>query len=320
MTGRETTALNWPRLWSIVVAKADLRDAKMTQSDTRPQVLVSTTWLEERLSDPSIAVAEVNTDLETGYHQGHIPGAVGWHLHRDLEDQTKRDIPGPSQLEELLGRSGIDNATTVVLYGDGNNRSATWAFWLLKHYRHADVRLLDGGRIKWVAEGRPLSSDAPTLMSRTYRAGIPDKSLRATRDHIVANLGSPSLTLLDTRTYDEYVGQLSASSEIYRNGRIPGAVHIPWDDGATEDGAFRPADELRRLYEQKGVTADQEVVAYCRLGVRASYSWFVLKYLLGYERVRNYDGSWTEWGNSIGVPIETGMRVDIRGSAVQEGG
>ena len=295
----------------------------MTQSDARSQVLVSTTWLEERLAGPSIVVAEVNTDLEAGYNQGHVPGAVGWHLHRDLEDQTRRDIPGASQLEELLGRSGIDNATTVVLYGDGNNRSATWAFWLLKHYRHDDVRLLDGGRTKWVEEGRTFSTDAPMPTPKTYKAGIPDKSLRATRDHIVTNLDSSSLTLLDTRTYDEYVGQLSESqSEIYRNGRIPGAVHIPWDDGATEDGTFRSADELRRMYQEKGVTADQEVVAYCRLGVRASYSWFVLKYLLGYERVRNYDGSWTEWGNSIGVPIETGDRAQpltIGPSIPQEG-
>ncbi|MCH8206185.1 MAG: sulfurtransferase [Chloroflexi bacterium] len=281
----------------------------MTQSHSRPEVLVSTDWLEEHLGDPSIVVAEVNTDLEAGYDRGHVPGAVGWHLHRDLEDQTRRDIPGPSQLEELLSRSGIENTTTVVLYGDGNNRSATWAFWLLKCYRHKDVRLLDGGRAKWVAEGRPLSPETPVPTPKAYRACIPDKSLRATREHIVANLHSPSLRLLDTRTSEEYSGRIPSEAPqpgIYRNGRIPGAVHIPWDDGATEDGTFRSADELRGMYEGKGVTPDQEIVAYCRLGVRASYSWFVLKYLLGYERVRNYDGSWTEWGNSVGVPIETG--------------
>jgi thiosulfate/3-mercaptopyruvate sulfurtransferase len=281
----------------------------MTHPQSLPEPLVSTVWLEEHLGYPSIVVAEVNTDLATGYDQGHIPGAVGWHLHRDLEDQTRRDIPGPSQFGELLGRSGIDADTTVVLYGDGNNRSATWAFWLLKLYRHKDVRLLDGGRAKWVAEVRPLSTETAAVTPKDYIAGIPDKSLRATREHIVSNLRSPSLKLLDTRTSDEYAGRTPSDAPqpgIYRNGRIPGAVHVPWDDGATEDGAFRPADELRRMYEEKGVTADQEIVAYCRLGVRASYSWFVLKYLLGYERVRNYDGSWTEWGNSIGVPIETG--------------
>ena len=282
----------------------------MTQSKTRPQVLVSTSWLEEHLDDPAIVVAEVNTDLEASYRTGHVPGAVGWDLHHDLEDQTRRDVPTPSQLAALLGSSGIDNATGVVLYGDGNNRSATWAFWLLKYYRHDDVRLLDGGRAKWIAEGRPLSTETATPSVKPYRPRIPDRSLRATRDHIVANLGSKSLSLLDTRTHDEYAGNAAASSQgqadIYRNGRIPGAVHVAWDDGAATDGAFRPADELRRLYEKKGVTPDQEVVAYCRLGVRASYSWFVLKYLLGYERVRNYDGSWTEWGNSVGVPIEIG--------------
>ena len=282
----------------------------MTQSKVRPQVLVSTAWLEEHLDDPAIVVAEVNTDLEVGYRQGHVPGAVGWDLHRDLEDQTRRDVPSASQLAALLGRSGIDNATAVVLYGDGNNRSATWAFWLLKYYRHDDVRLLDGGRVKWVAEGRPLSTETAAPSAKSYRPGIPDRSLRATQDHIAVNLGSPLLSLLDARTYDEYVGNTAASSpgqaEIYRNGRIPGAVHVPWDDAAVEDGAFRPAGDLRRMYEQKGITPDREVIAYCRLGVRASYSWFVLKYLLGYERVRNYDGSWTEWGNSVGVPIETG--------------
>ena len=282
----------------------------VTQSKTQPQVLVSTSWLEEHLDDPAIVVAEVNTDPEAGYRTGHVPGAVGWDLHHDLEDQTRRDVPGPSQLAALLGSSGIDNATVVVLYGDGNNRSATWAFWLLKYYRHDDMRLLDGGRAKWIAEGRPLSTETATPSVKPYRPRIPDRSLRATRDHIAANLDSKSLSLLDTRTHDEYAGNNTASSpgqaEIYRNGRIPGAVHVAWDDAAATDGAFRPADELRRLYEEKGITSDQEVVAYCRLGVRASYSWFVLKYLLGYERVRNYDGSWTEWGNSVGVPIEIG--------------
>ncbi len=282
----------------------------MTQSKARPQVLVSTAWLKEHLDDPAIVVAEVNTDLEAGYRTGHVPGAVGWDLHRDLEDQTRRDVPRSSQLATLLGSSGIDNATVVVLYGDGNNRSATWAFWLLKYYRHDEVRLLDGGRAKWIAEGRPLSTETAAATVKSYRPSIPDRSLRATQGHIATNLGSLSLSLLDTRTYDEYAGNTAASSpgqaDIYRNGRIPGAVHVPWDDGAAADGAFRPADELRRLYEKSGITSDQEVVAYCRLGVRASYSWFVLKYLLGYERVRNYDGSWTEWGNSVGVPIEVG--------------
>ncbi len=283
----------------------------VASSYAHPEVLVSTEWVAQHLGDPSIVIAEVDADLEANYRQGHIPGAVGWGLHTDLEDPVRRDLPTLAQVEGLLGRSGADASTTIVLYGDGNNRSATWAFWVLKYYRHRDVRLMNGGRKKWASEGRPMSTDVPAPTSRTYKAAIPDKTIRATRDYILANLRKPNLKVLDVRTYEEYSGQLSASqgtqqSEIYRRGHIPGAVHIPWDDGSAEDGTFKPADELRRLYESRGVTADKEVVPYCRLGVRASYSWFVLRYLLGYERVRNYDGSWTEWGNSVGVPIETG--------------
>ena len=276
-----------------------------------PDVLVTTAWVQEHLDDPAVVVAEVNTSLADGYDRGHVPGAVGWSLHDELEDQTRRDVPAMSQLETLMGRSGIDNGTTVVLYGDGNNRSATWAFWVLKYYRHDDVRLMDGGRAKWTAEGRPLSMDAPTPAVRSYRAGRPDTTLRATKEYIVRNLGRRgSFRTLDTRTREEYLGEQSAApgtdSGIYRSGRIPGAVHVQWDDAATEDGGFKPAGELARMYAGSGLNADQEVVPYCRLGVRASYSWFVLRYLLGYERVRNYDGSWTEWGNAAGVPIEKG--------------
>jgi len=275
-----------------------------------PQVLVSTEWVAEHLDHPSIVVVEVNTDLEAGYHQGHVPGAVGWGLHTDMEDQVRRDIPGVAQLEELLGWSGIDNDTTILLYGDGNNRSATWAFWVLEHYRHGDIRLMDGGRKKWIDEGRPLSADVAVMMAKTYKASAPDRSLRAMKEYIVENLGNPAFKLLDTRTRDEYAGLLTSAPgtpqpDIYRKGRIPGAIHVPWDDGATEDGAFRPVEELRELYSGQGLDSSQEVVPYCRLGVRASYSWFVLKHLLGYPRVRNYDGSWTEWGNASGVPIET---------------
>jgi len=276
----------------------------------RPDVLVTTAWVQEHLADPSIAIAEVNTDIQEGYAKGHVPGAVGWSLHEDLEHQTRRDVPTISQLEALLGRSGIDNGTTVVLYGDGNNRSATWAFWVLKYYRHNDVRLMDGGRAKWTVESRTLSTDVPTPAVKPYRAGRPDTTLRATKEHIVRNLGRETFRTLDTRTREEYLGEPAsapgAEAGIYRNGRIPGAVHVQWDDGATEDGSFRPAGELARMYAESGLRTDHEIIPYCRLGVRASYSWFVLKYLIGYERVRNYDGSWTEWGNATGVPIEKG--------------
>ncbi len=282
----------------------------MPVSPAQHDVLVSPDWVSEHLHDSSIVIAEVNTDLDARYRRSHVPGAVGWSLHIDLEDQVRRDIPTVSRLEGLLGRSGIDNETVVVLYGYGNNRSATWAFWVLKYYRHRDVRLMDGGRARWMAEGRPLSTETPTPMARTYRAGVPDQTLRATKEYIARNLRDPNLKLLDTRTAEEYAGTLNSAPgtpqpDIYRKGRIPGAIHVAWDDGGAEDGSFKPIDVLREMYREKGLTPDQEVVAYCRLGVRASYSWFVLKYLLGYERARNYDGSWTEWGNSVGVPIET---------------
>jgi thiosulfate/3-mercaptopyruvate sulfurtransferase len=268
------------------------------------EVLVSTGWVAAHLDDPSVVIAEIDTDLDAGYNQGHVPGAVGWNLRADLEDQTRRDMPSIAQIEKLLGEAGIDNNTTVVLYGDNNNRSATWGFWTLKYYRHKDVRIMDGGRIAWTNEGRPFSTERPAPVAKTYKAGVPDSSLRATKDYIVKNLRKSSVRFLDTRTPEEFSGEFKVP-EIYRSGRIPGAVHIEWDDGATENGTFRPVEELRRMYEDKGFNPDQEVISYCRLGVKASYSWFVLKYLLGYERVRNYDGSWMEWGNSIGVPIET---------------
>ncbi len=282
----------------------------MNESYTHQEAIVSTDWVREHLNNPSVVIVEINTDLEASYKQGHIPGAIGWSLHTDLEDQVRRDIPSVSKIEQLLGSSGIDNNTTIVLYGDGNNRSATWAFWLLKYYRHRDVRLMNGGRIKWVAESRPLSMDTPAPTPKEYRASIPDKTIRATKDYIASRLRRSATKLLDTRTLEEFSGQLAAApgaqqGGVYRLGRIPGAIHIPWDDGAAENGAFKPAEELRRMYEEKGVRPENEVIAYCRLGVRASYSWFVLKYLLGYGSVRNYDGSWTEWGNAIGVPIET---------------
>ncbi len=283
----------------------------MTESYARPEVIVSTDWVAEHAqNDPTVVVVEVNTDLEAGYNQGHVPGAVGWGLHTDLEDPVKRDIPGIAQVEALLARSGIDNETTIVLYGDGNNRSATWGFWVLKYYRHKDVRLMNGGRKKWIAEACPLTTDTPSPAPKTYKASVPDRSVRAMKDYIVGSLSKPLVKLLDTRSSEEYAGLLASSAGtdqagIYRKGRIPGAVHVPWDDGATEDGSFRPAQELRTLYAERGIEPSDEVIPYCRLGVRASYSWFVLEYLLGYPRVRNYDGSWMEWGNSTGVPIET---------------
>ncbi len=284
----------------------------MAEAFARPEAIVSTEWVAQHLNDSSVVVAEVDVDLDHDYHQGHIPGAVGWNLHTDMEDAVTRDIPGIHQFEALMGRSGIAKDTTIVLYGDGNNRSATWAFWIMKYYRHNDIRIMNGGRQKWVQEGRPVSMTTPTAQPTTYKAGVPDRSLRAMKEYVVQNLGKPNVKLLDTRTKEEYSGELTSAAgtpqpDIYRKGHIPGAVNITWDDGVTDNGTFKPVDELRRMYSDAGLEATDEVIPYCRLGMRASYSWFVLKYVLGFERVRNYDGSWTEWGNSTGVPIETGQ-------------
>ncbi|MDP3063569.1 MAG: sulfurtransferase [Chloroflexota bacterium] len=278
----------------------------MSEGYAHPRALVDTRWLARRLNDPRLAVVEADVDASI-YQRGHIPGSVLWDLFKDLADPLTRDIPSPSAMEELLSRSGIGNDTTVVLYGDGKNRSATWAFWLLKHYRHRDVRILNGGRQKWLAEGRPLSQDAPPRPRAGYVVGVPAPSLRATRDYILARLGRPGFAPLDTRSREEFMGvdhPDHPQTGIQRLGRLPGAVHLEWDEAAAFDDTFLPAQRLREMYQRLGLTPDKEVVTYCRLGVRASYSWFVLKHLLGYPRVRNYDGSWTEWGNLVGVPIE----------------
>lgn len=274
-------------------------------------VVVSTQWVFEHLKDDSVVVVEVNASLEVDYKTGHIPGAVGWGLHSDLEHQIRRDVPDLDQIEDLMARSGITNSTTVVLYGDGNNRSATWAFWILKYYGHEDLKLMDGGRTKWTSEDRPLSTKVTVPTKRMdYTGQSPKDEIRATKQHILDHLGDSEVNIVDTRTHEEYIGQLTSApgtdqSGIYRKGRIPGAVHIPWDDGVSEDGSFKSVKELQTMYETQGLQPEQEIVPYCRLGVRASFSWFILKYLLGYENVRNYDGSWTEWGNSVGVPVET---------------
>ncbi len=282
----------------------------MGEAFARPEAVVSTAWVGERLGDPSVVVAEVNSDLVEGYEKGHVPGAVGWGLHTDMEHPVRRDIPDAVQFEALMARSGVRTDTTVVLYGDGNNRSATWAFWVMKYYGHEDVRIMDGGRKKWILEGRPVSMTDPNPTPTEYRVGTLDPSVRAMKEYVVERIDRMGVKLLDTRTTEEYSGQLTSAPgtpqpDIYRKGRIPGALHVPWDDAASDDGAFRPVNDLRRMYANAGVDDADEVIAYCRLGVRASYTWFVLKYGLGFEQARTYDGSWTEWGNSAGVPIET---------------
>jgi thiosulfate/3-mercaptopyruvate sulfurtransferase len=273
-------------------------------------VLVDTGWVAEHLDDPGVVVAEVdeNPDL---YEEGHVPGAVKLHWRDDLQDPVERDIVDRASFEALLGSRGIGNDTTVVLYGDRNNWFAAYAYWYLKVYGHADVRILDGGRQKWIDEGRPLTTEAPAVSPAAYTAQERDESIRAYRDYVRGLIGDSARALVDVRSPQEYAGDLLAppgyeSEGASRGGHIPSARSIPWAQAVNDDGTFKGADALRELYGGKGVTPDKETVAYCRIGERSAHTWFVLRELLGYENVRNYDGSWTEWGNLVDVPIERG--------------
>jgi thiosulfate/3-mercaptopyruvate sulfurtransferase len=271
-----------------------------------PDILVSTAWVAENADHPGVRVVEVDVDT-TAYEQGHIPHAVAWNWTTDLCDTVVRDIVPKPALEALLGRSGIDNNSTIVLYGDNNNWFAAWALWQLKVYGHRDVRIMDGGRKKWLAEQRELTQDIHAPQRRAYTASEPDNSIRARLQDVMASLGK-GVPLVDVRSPQEFTGEILAPPGLpetcQRGGHIPGAVNIPWGKACNDDGTFRSADELRSLYGNVGVTPDRDVITYCRIGERSSHTWFVLRYLLGYPRVRNYDGSWTEWGNLVGAPVE----------------
>ncbi|HXN65034.1 MAG TPA: sulfurtransferase [Candidatus Acidoferrales bacterium] len=275
-----------------------------------PEVLVSTDWVAQHLSDPKIRLVEVDVDTSS-YEQGHIAGAIGWNWQSQLQDTVRRDLADQRTFEELLSRAGITNDNTIVVYGDNNNWFAAWAFWQLKYYGHQDVRIMNGGRKKWIEEKRELSKDAPKPQATAYRAKAPDASIRAKREHVFAALEDKDVAkLVDVRSNDEYTGKVIAppgmSETAQRGGHIPTAVNVPWAQAVNEDGTFKSADALKQLYGEKNVTGDGEVIAYCRIGERSSHTWFVLKYLLGFKNVRNYDGSWTEWGNLIGAPLEKG--------------
>ena len=273
-----------------------------------PESLVSTDWVAEHGSDANVRLVEVDVDTEA-YEKGHITGAVGWNWQSQLQQEVRRDLVGKGELEGLLGRSGIGNDTTVVLYGDNNNWFAAWAFWQLKYYGHADVRIMNGGRAKWEAEGRPMTTDVPTPESTAYTAAEPDERIRAYRDQVLGWVNAGSIALVDVRSPAEFSGELLAPANLpqegsQRGGHIPGASNIPWGQAVAEDGAFKPADELQALYGGQGIDGSRDTVAYCRIGERSSHTWFVLTQLLGLENVRNYDGSWTEWGSIVGAPIE----------------
>jgi len=279
----------------------------MPASYAHPEVLVETPWLSEHANDPKVRVVEVSEDL-TLYDQGHIPGAVHFNWKSQLQDGVRRDWIDKAQVEALLGAHGVGNDTTVVLYGDKNNWFATYTFWLLSIYGVDRARILNGGRAKWIAEGRPIVTDVPAYPRATFRAKDADVSIRAFRDQVLSKLGK-GIALVDVRSPQEYSGELIAmpaypQEGAQRGGHIPGAQHIPWGQNVREDGTFKAPEELRALYEAKGITPDKEVIAYCRIGERSSLTWFTLKKLLGYPNVRNYDGSWTEWGSLVGAPIE----------------
>ncbi|MDF2440157.1 MAG: thiosulfate/3-mercaptopyruvate sulfurtransferase [Abditibacteriota bacterium] len=273
----------------------------------RPEVLVDADWVAAHKDDANVKLVEVDVDTNA-YDEGHIAGAVSWNWTSQLNDQIRRDIPSKEQLEQLLSASGIKNDDTVILYGDNNNWFAAFAFWILKMYGHQDVRLMDGGRKKWVADGRELTTQAETPEASQYVAQELDTQLRSSVTDILKNLESGEAQMVDVRSPAEFTGEVIAppgmTETAQRGGHIPGAKNIPWAQTVNEDGTFKDADALRELYGAKGIQDGKATIAYCRIGERSSHTWFVLKYLLGNENVKNYDGSWTEYGSMVGVPIE----------------
>jgi thiosulfate/3-mercaptopyruvate sulfurtransferase len=290
----------------------DPEETQMTVSGYATDVLVDSEWAKAHLDDPSVRFVEVDVDT-TAYEQSHIPGAVGWNWTSQLADGIRRDIASREDFSALLSGSGISADTTIVLYGDNNNWFAAWAYWQLKLFGVRDVRILNGGRKYWLDNGLPLSTDVPSYPASGYQLPEADYSLRAFQKDILPRLGDSDFALVDVRSPAEFNGEVIAPPGMLetaqRAGHIPGAASIPWAQTVREDGTFKSRDELEALYEAKGVTPDKDVVAYCRIGERSSHSWFVLHELLGYRRVRNYDGSWTEWGSMVGLPIEKPVPV-----------
>ena len=281
-----------------------------TQGYAHPEVLVDSEWVLAHHKDANVRIVEVDYDPAANYAVGHVPGAVLFDWKKDINDPVRRDLLSREQLEVLFSGAGIGRDTWVVLYGDFNNWFAAFAFWVLKYYGVENVRLLNGGRKKWLIEDKPVTKDVPTYPRTAFRASEANQKLRVYREEVLRELGKWDTVLVDVRGPKEFSGEILAPPEYptehaQRGGHIPGAKNIPWVQTVNDaDGTFKTRDEIAALYAQKGVTADKQVITYCRIGERSSHSWFVLTYLLGYPQVRNYDGSWTEWGNAVGTPIE----------------
>ena len=275
-----------------------------------PETLVSTDWASQHANDPNVRVVEVDVDTKA-YDEGHVPGAIAWAWNSQLCDTVRRDILSRQQFEELMSASGIGNDTTLVIYGDNNNWFAAWALWQAKIYGHRDVRLMNGGRKKWLAEGRELSKDVPQPKPTAYKANEADISLRAFLQQVQTAHSTRAAAMVDVRSPQEFTGEILSPPGLpetcQRGGHIPGARSIPWGKACNDDGTFKSYDELRQLYGGEGIDGSKAVIAYCRIGERSSHTWFVLKYLLGFQNVTNYDGSWTEWGNLVGAPVEKGV-------------
>ena len=273
----------------------------------RPEVLVDADWVAQHLNESTIKLVEVDVDTNA-YSEGHIAGAVSWNWTSQLSDNVRRDILSKSALEELMGKSGIKNSDTVVLYGDNNNWFAAFAFWILKMYDHDDVRLMDGGRKKWLSDGRETTTQEENPEATTYTAQDFDPAFRSNVMEVLQIIESGDYQLVDVRSPAEFSGDVIAppgmTETAQRGGHVPGAKSIPWALTVEEDGTFKTADKLNELYAERGISGDKPIIAYCRIGERSSHTWFVLKYLLGKEGCKNYDGSWTEYGSMVGVPIE----------------
>jgi thiosulfate/3-mercaptopyruvate sulfurtransferase len=287
-----------------------------------PEVLVDTGWVTAHIKDADVRVVEVDVDTKA-YDEGHVSGAIAWAWNTQLCDTVVRDILPRSQFEALMTQSGINNGTTVVLYGDNNNWFAAWAFWQLKIYGHKDVRIMDGGRKKWLAEGRDLDTTAArgTASATPYQASEPDYSLRAFLPQVQQAQKAASAVLIDVRSPQEFSGEILAPPGLpetcQRGGHIPGARSVPWGKACNDDGTFKPLEELQKVYGAEGVSQSKPVIAYCRIGERSSHTWFVLKYLMGVNNVVNYDGSWTEWGNLVGAPVEKGAAKSVGARVTQ---